>query len=198
MKYISIDIETLGLKFSNGLIEFGAVLDDLSNPKTLEDLPKFHAYLIQDQYFGEPYAMAMHSKILYRIDKREPGFNYLYPSQLGKEFKKFLLDNGYKQDDKPDREGNQKITINVAGKNFMGFDYRFLEEHTDFNKNIRVRSRVLDPGPIYFQAGDQVLPSLGQCLERAGFEPSVAHTAIEDSIDVIKLIRCKYLPLFTK
>jgi len=193
MKYVSIDIETLGLSKECSIIEFGAVIDDLKNPKPLEDLPRFHTYLIQDRYHGEEYAMAMHSNILFRMAKRESGYSYLYPKQLGSSFKKFLIENGYEEDKNQDREGNKKVTINVAGKNFMGFDDRFLENLTDFHKNIRVRSRVLDPGPLYYLEGDEVLPSLDKCLERAGHQKVVDHTAIADALDVIILIRNKFL-----
>jgi hypothetical protein len=186
MKYISADIETLGLDLRCGIIEFGAVIDDLSNPLPLEELPRFHCYIVQKQYVGEPYAMSMHSKILKRIDDREEGFNYIYPSKLGLFFKKFLVKQGF-------LEKKGRVVANVAGKNFMSFDDRFLEEHTDFHKHVQFRSRVLDPAPLFYEPGDLTLPSLSLCLERAGLDPEVKHTAIEDSLDVIKLIRLKYL-----
>lgn len=187
MKYVSCDIETLGLDTSCNIIEFGAVLDDLSNPLDIENLPKFHCYIIQNRYIGEPYAMAMHSEILKKIDKKENGYNYLYPKQLGLEFKKFLLDNGY-------IEKNNKITINLAGKNFMGFDNLFLKEHTDFHNHINIRSRVLDPAILYFKLNeDNTLPGLQTCLERASIPNIVKHTAIEDCLDVIQLLRLKLI-----
>jgi hypothetical protein len=187
MKYVSCDIETLGLDVSCNIIEFGAVLDDLLNPLEIENLPKFHCYIIQNKYVGEPYAMSMHSEILKRLAKKEEGYTYLYPKQLGAEFKKFLLNNGYS-------EKNNKITINLAGKNFMGFDNLFLKEHTDFHKYINIRSRVLDPAILYFKPNeDSTLPGLQTCLERASIKSTVKHTAIEDCLDVIQLLRLKLL-----
>ena len=187
MKYVSADLETLGLDHEwCDIVEFGAVLDDLENPKPLEELPRFHAYIYKKQYKGEPYAMSMHAEILKRIAKREPDYNYLSPTQLGSTFKKFLLENGYEL--KRDR-----VSINIAGKNFMGFDAKFLDFHTDFRKHVNIRSRTLDPGILYYEKGDEVLPSLQECLNRAGIEGTVEHTAVEDSIDVIKLIRQKML-----
>jgi hypothetical protein len=186
MRYVSIDIETLGLDFSCGIIEFGAVIDDLNNPLNLEELPKFHTYLNQDKYLGEPFAMSMHSNILKRIAAREEGFNYIYPSELGVNFKKFLIDNNFE-------EKNNKVTINIAGKNFMSFDNRFLENHTTLNKYVNFRSRVLDPAILYYEKGDNFLPSLQECLNRAEIDSEVRHTAIEDCLDVIKLIRKKMI-----
>jgi hypothetical protein len=184
MIYVSCDIETLGLDTSCNIIEFGAVVDDLNNQLPLEKLPKFHCYLIQDKYIGEPFAMSMHSEILKRIAKREEGYSYLYPSQLGNNFKKFLLENNFE-------EKKGKITINIAGKNFMSFDSKFLEKHTDMSKHVIFRSRVLDPAVLYFQKGDTSLPSLQTCLERADIKSEVKHNAIEDCLDVINLIRKK-------
>lgn len=184
MVYVSCDIETLGLDVSCSIIEFGAVIDDLNNQLPLEQLPKFHTYIIQDQYMGEPFAMGMHTEILKRISKKEEGYNYCYPSKLGLFFKKFLLENNFQE-----KEG--KITINIAGKNFMSFDSKFLEKHTDMDKHIRFRSRVLDPAILYYQKDDTSLPSLQICLDRAGIKSEVKHTAVEDCLDVIKLIRNK-------
>jgi DNA polymerase III epsilon subunit-like protein len=185
MKYVSIDLETLGLDPEwSDIIEFWAVLDDLKNPLPIEELPKFHAYIYKTKYKGEPYAMAMHSDILKKIDKREVGYNYLSPESLGFSFKKFLLKNGYE-------ENKSKISINVAGKNFMSFDDHFLKNSTDFKKHIQIRSRTLDPAILYFEPEDETLPSLDLCLKRAGIDKEVRHTALEDSLDVVKLIRKK-------
>jgi len=187
MRYVSIDLETTGLDFEKcDIIEFGAVVDDLKNPLPLEELPRFHAYIIKNEYRGEPFALSMHPKIFRRIATKEEGYQYIYSQKLGKVFKDFLLENRYE-------ERNSKVSLNVAGKNFMGFDYQFLRIHTDMPKHVTMRQRILDPAILYYEEGDEVLPSLSHCLERAGFEPNVAHTAVEDALDVVKLIRKKFL-----
>ena len=160
------------------------MLDDLDNIKPIEELPRFHAYIVKKQYKGEPYAMAMHSKILKRIDSREPGYHYITPEKLGISFKNFLLENGYE-------EYKQKVSINVAGKNFMAFDDHFLNKIPSFKKHINIRSRTIDPAILYYSKGDDKLPSLGECLKRADIQKEVEHTSIEDSLDVIKLVRKK-------
>lgn len=186
MRYVSIDIETLGLDFSTSIIEFGAVVDDLKNPLPLEKLPKFHTYFIQNSYVGEPYAMAMHSEILKRISKKEENYRYIYPSKLGLNFKKFLIENFFE-------EKNNKVTINIAGKNFMSFDNRFLENQTDIHKHVNFRGRILDPAILFYEKDDDYLPSLQQCLDRANIKTEVKHTAVEDCLDVVKLIRYKLI-----
>ena len=183
MRYISIDIESTGLDpLTCDIIEFGAVLDDLSNPQPLENLPRFHTYVCKDMYKGQPYALSMHPKIFRRIAEREAGYNYTYPNNLGKAFKDFLLQNGYEE------EKGKIVRINVAGKNFAAFDLQFLKQ-TNFTDSVRISSRILDPAILFFNKNDERLPGTDECLKRAGFEPNVAHTAIEDSLDVIKLIR---------
>ena len=185
MRYASIDIETTGLnEDDHDLVEFGMVLDDLSNQLPLEQLPVFHTYFKKDNYQGQAGALAMHGEIFRRIDKRVEGYTYLTAEKFGHAVKEFLANNGYNIE-------KDRIIINVAGKNFGTFDLQFLKQKTDFRKHIKVRSRLLDPGILYYQKGDEALPGLSESLKRAGFESNVKHTAVEDALDVIKLIRAK-------
>jgi len=196
MKYVSIDLETTGLDpENNNIVEFGAVLDDLKEQKPLEELPRFHAYICMDEYRGQPYALSMHPDIFRRIAKKEEGYNYLYPNTLGKAFLKFLTLNGYDLEVKQGREV-QRTVINVGGKNFGPFDLQFLKHQTNFLSSVKIRSRILDPGILCLEPTDEVIPGLPLCLKRIGIEKEVAHTTIEDSLDVIKVIRAKLGPVF--
>lgn len=185
MKYCSIDLETTGLDVDNcDILEFGAVLDDLKNKQPLKSLPRFHCYFIMPNniYKGEPRAMAMHSKIFDRIDSREEGYTYMSPMKLGYAFKSFLINNNYETQ-------KDKVTINVAGKNFAAFDLQFLNRYTDLNKHVKIRHRIIDPAMLFIENGDDRLPSLSDCKKRAGLPEEVAHNAIDDAIDVIKIVR---------
>jgi len=116
MQYVSIDIETLGLEPDTcDVIEFGAVLDDLARPPH-SGMPTFHCYITKDQdiYQGQPYAMSMHSEKLRRIANREKGFTYLPGDMLDEVFSDWLEGEGVNG------------TVVAAGKNFQGFDMRFL------------------------------------------------------------------------
>jgi len=191
MKYVSIDLETTGLDpENNDIIEFGAVLDDLREQRPLEELPKFHAYICKNEYRGHPYALSMHSTIFERISKKEEGFNYLYPNTLGKEFLNFLVKHGYKLEEIKDKKISRTV-INVAGKNFGTFDLPFLKHQTNFSGSVKVRSRILDPGILCLNKEDDVIPGLMECLRRVGIVKGIDHTAIEDALDVIKVIRAK-------
>jgi len=196
MKYVSIDLETTGLDpENNNIIEFGAVLDDLRDQKPLEELPRFHAYICMDEYKGQPYALSMHPTIFRRIATREEGYNYLYPNTLGKAFLDFLIKHGYEQEVRKEKTIPRTV-INVAGKNFGPFDLQFLNKQTNFSSSVKIRSRILDPGILCLESSDHVIPGLAQCLKRIGIEKEVAHTTIEDSLDVIEVIRAKLGKIF--
>ena len=65
MKYVSIDTETTGLNPERcQVIEFGAVIDDLSNPQPIVKLPKFQCYIRYPEYKGSAFALQMNQKIL--------------------------------------------------------------------------------------------------------------------------------------
>lgn len=192
MRYVSIDIETLGLDPDYcDTIEFGAVIEDTSRPRPIEELPTYHAYLTKpkDRYQGEVYAMYMHSKsgMFERIAKRTPGFNYIPHDMLGENFFGWLSQEGLGEIGA--RKPPAKIT--VAGKNFMAFDMRFLRRLPDFEKCIKIEHREMNPAMQYMLPTDEKPPSLQTCLERAGINTEVKHTAVEDALDVIRLIRYK-------
>jgi oligoribonuclease len=190
VKLISIDIETTGLDHSYcQTIEFGAVIDDLSDPKPYSELPQFHCYIDREgKYQGEPYALAMHAEIFRRIAKREEPYLYVKPFHLERKFSEFLVANGAVPN------GHSLTEINVVGKNFAKFDLRFLE-NDNFDKSMAFRMchRNLDPGSLYFDPKvDRKPPDSKTCMKRAGLDGEVAHTALEDAMMVVKLIRKYY------
>jgi hypothetical protein len=202
MKYCSIDIETTDLATRNeitnqldgDIVEFGCVIDDLADPKPIEDLPTFHCYFTKDQYTGRAFPLSMHKEIFERIAKREEGYNYYSAMNFGWHFSEFLKSNGYEQEASSGGGKPKKIYLNVAGKNFGSFDLPYLEEKSDISKFVKIRHRMLDVGPMYMEIGDEAVPGLVECLDRAGIDgPTSYHTAVGDSIDVIKLIRHKML-----
>lgn len=180
-RFVSVDIETLGLNENCSMIEFGAVLDDLKTP--IKQLPRYHCYVTVPEgalLVGEPYAMAMHSKILMRIAKREEGYSYVPEDLLDENFGNWLKAHGY----------TGKIV--VAGKNFQNFDMKFLSQ-VGFAKSFKLSHRELNPGSMFYDPKiDREPPSLETCLKRAYVEKTVDHTAVEDAIDVIRCIRYKH------
>jgi hypothetical protein len=117
--------------------------------------------------------------------------NNIIPAGIAaRSFAIWLHANGFK----PEVGGH--TTINVAGKNFGTFDKPFLEKLPSWGSHIRIRSRIIDPS-VYFVdwKKDDSLPSLNTCKQRAFIDGEVSHNALEDAIDVIKVIRkatCNY------
>jgi DNA polymerase III epsilon subunit-like protein len=190
MKYVSIDLETTGLDpIRNQILEFGAVIEDTENPLPYDELPTFQVYIDNgDLIQGNAYALQMNAAILKRIATKEEGFRYIKPYQLGEEFAKFLTSNWF-------TKKNGKVKLNVAGKNFGAFDLQFLNNCDLFTDDITISHRIIDPAMLYmdWETHDS-LPNLTQCKALAGIAGEVTHNAVEDAIDVIKVLR----PFYTK
>lgn len=189
MKYVSIDIETLGLDpLSHSIIQFGAVIEDTENVLPIEELPRFECLVSHRDYHGTPYAMSLHNELFKELALGNLSSKLIIEhSKVAEEFAKFLKDNSIEK-----KGGVYKI--NVAGKNFATFDKLFLEQLPDWKKHIQIVQRILDPAVLFWDPlKDESLPNLEECKRRAGFVATkVAHTAIEDAIDVIELLRTKY------
>jgi DNA polymerase III epsilon subunit-like protein len=187
--YCSIDIETTGLDRDNHMIlEIGAVLDDWVS--SVETLPKFRCYVDNGPLIqGSPYALSMHPKIFRYIatngKEREPdqeGIAIIKVKHVAQEFLTWL------------QRWNMKPCtrhLTAAGKNFAGFDQQFLRRLPRWEEFIPTQHRVIDPGNLYWdpRIDGNGLPNLKTCMERAGIPGTVAHTALEDAIVVVKLIR---------
>jgi len=189
-KYVSIDIETTGLNPEHcQILEIGAVIDDGTAP--IEDCPTFHCYIDHSLLLGESYALSMHPTILRRIATKEEGYTYLQSWEVATRFCDFLKEHGLDPE-------NEKVF--VAGKNYASFDARFLAKLTNWDKHIKTHHRILDPAALYWQpeTDGARLPDTKTCMDRAGIPGEVAHTAVEDAIVVVRLIRqanCSRRPL---
>ena len=87
----------------------------------------------------------------------------------------------------------QQLKVTVAGKNFASFDKKFLEKLPAFGSLIRIRQRILDPVTSYADfTNDDEAPNMDKCFERLGIKHVTAHDAVEDAIDVIRLLRPLY------
>ena len=81
-----------------------------------------------------------------------------------------------------------------AGKNVAGFDMRFLNTKIKNWGQISFLSRTLDPAVLYLDyKNDKELPDLKTCMDRANIGGEVSHTALEDALVVVKLLRHKLL-----
>ena len=187
MKFMSVDLETTGLKAGiHSIIEFGAVYSDFGN--TFE--PKsFYGWVYPEGMIWSQYCLNMHSKWIETVNRRvrektlhQYPIIYLGFDALVEAFKDWFAT--LKIDGK----------ITAAGKNFANFDLKFLEAQL-FPQLFR--HRILDPGVFYWRKGDTVLCDFATCKERAIQEgcvisPKVEHNALDDAMDIVKLIHHYY------
>lgn len=202
MRYISIDLETTGLDSENHqIIEFGAVLEDTNNILPMDALPTYHAYIThpKNQLTGDIYALNLNAGIIEKLKNRktlEDQYNFISINHLAESFMFWLSQNGFEttlKNEGTDKEYRQAETITVAGKNFAGFDKKFLDNVPGWNKHIKIRHRIIDPATLFIDwKTDNAPPALDECKKRAGINGIVTHTAVEDSLDVIAILRTQY------
>lgn len=201
MKYLAIDIETTGLRRDDpndmdSLLAVGLVADDLTDPQPLELLPQ--ARIIVDvtrqNITGNIAAFCMNESLLRRIVKLasevKDGSRVHYNHYMPWITEYFSLEDtvpGIIQQFAHAAGMQNKIT--VAGKNVMDFDIRFLNNAVGLDQFIEVKSRALDPAILFLRPEDEEMPSLTLCKERAGIEPFVSHDALDDAMDIVRLLR---------
>jgi oligoribonuclease len=177
MSYVSIDIETTGLDPETcQILEIGAVYDDWTKP--IDQLPKYHRLVVHKEYRGGAYALALNANLLKQLSGQREAW-FLDPDQVADDFAAWLKGCGW--------DGETGLT--PAGKNFASFDRQFLKRLPRFEQVVRLHHRTLDPAVLFWQPEDEKLPDSKTCYERAGLNSKVAHTAVEDALAVVRLVR---------
>lgn len=207
MRYFSLDIETTGLdENKHQIIELGGVVDDLENPKPIDELPEFHCYVTHDSYNVSEYCLGLHSDtgIFKKLQMRPDDANFVPVEDAAREMGRFLYQHFVPEDklqpwhllgskkQAPKVEKNLPVRVIAAGKNFGAFDLQFIKQLPNLDRFVRFHHRILDPGSMYARLDDSQIPMLKECLERAGFDDDVPHHAVEDAKLVVKLIRRNY------
>lgn len=169
MKYVSIDIETLGLNRDAPIIEVACVF--VKDGKITNEE---QTYVCHDKYDNcEPYAMALHSDTLRIIDEGPQAAGVIHINWLDVTIREWLTRNGFN----PDIEK----TI-FAGKNAAGFDLPQLKRQChNFDFQCRPHHRVLDPGPMFTKRGDESVPNLETILADQKLAGQVTHSALDDA-----------------
>lgn len=201
MKYVSIDIETTGLNpKTDQILSIGLVVEDTRNILPLDDLPKLEVRICREKITGDLFAINMNKDLIEAIcnsevgeknpnpvvSENEPWVEYWTESSAAVRIFKFLQSHGVL--------GTDVRSLTVAGKNFATFDKLFLENFPQWQRFFRIRSRILDPAILFVDwKSDSELPNLSKCKQRANIlDHSVSHVAVEDALDVIKLLRTNY------
>lgn len=178
MKYVSLDIETTGLDPARAqILQVAMVLEDSDRSQPIEELPHFVCLVkpLGDRYVGNAYALALNADLLSQLAGRIPARYPIYDSgQWHLHAWDWLCALG--MDPKRSR-------LTVAGKNVAGFDIPFLppDVRTWF------RHRVIDAGSVMIDWSKDRVPSLEDLKGGA-----VAHDALEDARDVIRVLRRSY------
>lgn len=195
MKFIAIDIETTGLESQlHSITEFAAIFAD-TDPAI--PVKTFYRWMNPEGFVWSNFCLNLHYDWIKKVVKRVKESSISPPDEpilcltggsLVNQFCQWLLT----ECDHPIPKGDRWEKLTAAGKNFHGFDHRFLETH-GFPAMFRHRS--IDPVMLYAHANDIVLPELKLCKERAiaegcpGLVADVAHNAIDDAMDVVKLVQ---------
>jgi DNA polymerase III alpha subunit (gram-positive type) len=196
MKYVSVDIETTGLDPETcQILQIGAVIEDTERVVDLTELPKFSCIVEHSVYAGQPVALSMNANILKKLGELERSsktektnlrkqHNIIPVGIVAKSFNMWLAGKGFEMSE------TGAIVINVAGKNFATFDKIFLQKLPNWGANIQIRQRVIDPAILFMDwQNDLSLPNLNKCIERAGLTGEVSHDALDDAIDVVRVLR---------
>jgi oligoribonuclease len=169
MRYVSLDLETSGSDpLRHQVLELAAVVEDTRRTATtpLAELPAFRRALRYRELTGTPGALALNARLLVELaDKTKADApDICAPTEVLPQLREFLLANGFK----PDKKDCVSVTL--------------------------AEPAVLDPAAFYLNwHKDSRLPSMLICQARFGDpEPHVAHEALADALEVVRLLRPFY------
>ena len=181
MKFISLDIETSGLNPErHQVLELAMVLEDTEYVMPLQDLPFFNQRISYEEVTGSPFALAMNHQLIKDMHYPcavplatavENAWQWLYD----------VLDHV--------PVGTNMPFVTVAGKNVGTFDIPFLKANGFEALTEMFHRRTLDAGSALFKYNKPFLPSLGDLIPPGR---KVQHTAYQDALDVIEVLRKKY------
>ena len=205
------------------ILSIGAVIEDTHLPIPFEDLPKFHAVIKRENVSGSIFALNLNKDLIQamkdhseartedekKLVEESFGAKFYHEDEVVEALYQFCYRNGLVNLDPNFLNKQMKIVdgipypilgsnmvktyLNCAGKNFAGFDKKFLEKLPRWKQVFSIRSRVLDPGILFVDwINDESVPSLDECKKRAGIDGVVTHNAVEDAMDVVMLLRQCY------
>jgi hypothetical protein len=193
MRYVSLDLETSGSNPArHQILELAAVVEDSRHPRPLDKLPAFRRVVRHPEYAGTAGAIALNARLFEELAQNEPNPELCTPAELLLQLREFLLHHGFR----PDK--HDCVSVTMAGKNIAVFDLGFLKELPGWGTLVRAEPAMLDPAAFYLNwRKDSRLPSMSICKARAGLEREVAHEALADALDVVRLLRPFYeLPVY--
>ncbi len=195
MKYVSLDIETTGLKHApENVLSIALVIEDDQQETMIRELPALKILFLHKPSNFEDTALAMNPKV---FAARALARGHAKPDKLEGLVGKYVADGALKIIEEyvvvPDWDAASDLIggflggeqLPMAGKNVASFDWKFLPQSVQS----LFTGTFLDPGGMYKQPGDRYRPSMAECSRRAGISDFVSHDAYDDAIQVIELIR---------
>lgn len=185
MKYISLDTETTSatIKTPANLLMLSMVVEDTENIVPVTELPHFTCYLGKndDTYTGSAGAIAMNGWIFEILAGKKEANYPIY--DITDPFFKVAVEDFFTK-----HIGMQRKFL--AGKNVATFDLFFLPKWLKDH----FKARVIDPGSVFVDfKSEEVMKSLGSLKKQFGMKDPVTHDAREDAMDVIRILRKKYV-----
>jgi len=199
MRYVSIDLEMSGPDpLRHQVLELAAVVEDTRRTAAtpLAELPAFRRALRHPEICGTAGALALNAGLLRELaDKsKQDAPDICRPEEVLPQLREFLLANGFRPDKK------DRLSVVMAGKNVATFDLLFLRELPGWGTLVKAEPATLDPAVFYLNwHKDSRLPTMLICQARAGSPtPHVAHEALADALEVVRLLRPFYEKPFYK
>lgn len=189
VRYLSLDLETSGSNpRRHQILEMAVVIENTRQPLPLAELPAFRRVVQHPEYVGTAGALALNARLLAELAQKTPNPERCTPEELLPQLHAFLVAQQFT----PDATG--LIAVTVAGKNVASFDLGFLKELPGWGTLVRADPAMLDPAAFYLNwHKDSRLPTMAVCKARAGFDDrEVAHEALADALDVVRLLRPFY------
>lgn len=191
MRYVAVDVETTGLGKRCGLLELAMVAEDTTKTLPIEDLPFFRALFWPADAVWEPFAVRIHRKnglldeILAGVTQEAAAWCEA-EAWLRGEAKGPQKTVEYRNPPET-LIGPPNFKVTAAGKNFAGFDRRFLGPIVkcfDY--------RALDPGSAFADFSKDRLPGLADLLPQDRADHQASHRALDDARDVVRVLRRAY------
>ncbi len=190
MRYVSLDLETSGSDpLRHQVLELAAVVEDTRHPRPLEELPTFRRLLVHPEIVGTPGALVLNARLLAELADPALGpAERCPPAEVLPQLRGFLLAQGFRPDPK------DQVRFVLAGKNVAVFDLLFLQQLPGWGTLLKSEPAVIDPALLYLNwRKDSRLPSMAIAKTRAQFpDTAVAHEALADALDVVRLLRPFY------
>jgi len=164
--FIAMDLETTGLDIYNDqILQVGLVAFDKEGIKNKEVY-----YVKHDRIYGQPYALAMNQKILYKISKGEDCHTW----DCVDDFIYLFVDNNCAKKPIP------------VGFNVGPFDLAFLNHWASPNNKDRFHHRCIELGTVFAHT-ETGLPMTSTEALKKYLNKEVSHDALEDAEDAAKL-----------